>query len=310
MSINSHTGSMTEATSYDAFDTSAIRNSNLPARTPGRMELVISGGFRATYYTSYARVGLTACAETIWSSVTTVRCKRGFALGRTLSVRVTTAIVSNSTSESFSFDIVEMSSLQPANLPLTGGTYLSVFGSQFSAFDSTLAVRTDRTACPVSIWSSDSSVSCLVPFGVHVSEPRVLVTTAGNMRTWTASFSFDTKSTARFVEVDLVYSDKAIQQLYCDSSFFDEKFVDDQTANRDASVYLPGSNNEKAELIIDGYANDAVPWTTISPPTGLDYTRIGASNTITILSIIPDEECVYTMIRVECSLTLTHTMRV
>jgi len=114
------------------------------------------------------------------------------------------------------------------------------------------------------------------------------------------------------VEVDLLYSDKAIQQLYYDSSFFDEKFVDDQTANRDASVYLPGSNNEKAELMIDGYANDAVPWTTISPPTGLDYHRIGASNTITILPIIPDESqvCVCTMIRVECSLTLTHTMRV
>jgi len=91
------------------------------------------------------------------------------------------------------------------------------------------------------------------------------------------------------VEVDLVYSNKAIQQLYYDSSFFDEKFIDEQTANHDASVYVPGSSNGNAELMIDGYANDAVPWATFSPPTGgLDYIRKGASNTITVLPIISD----------------------
>ena len=135
-------------------------------------------------------------------------------MGQTKMIFVTAAVTSHTTSESFSYDIVDMSSLKPGNVPLTGGVQISVSGRNMAAFDYTVAVRTDRTACPVSKWASDSSVSCLVPFGVHVSEPRVMITNAGSMRTWTDSFSYDTKSTARFVAVDLVYTDKAIQQLY------------------------------------------------------------------------------------------------
>jgi sugar lactone lactonase YvrE len=297
MSILSYTGSISQAASYDAFDISSIRTSNQPSHALGKMGLIVSSSIFARHYTSAARSGCTACGETTWSSFTTVNCKGSFSTGRSQMVIVTAAIVSQSTSNAFSFDVVDMSSSVPGNAPLTGEVQLSVFGQSMAVFDYTVAIRTDRTACPISSWTSDSSVSCLVPFGVHVSEPKVLVTNAGSMRTWTDSFSYDTKSTARFVEVDQVYTNKAIQQLYYDSSFFDEKFVDEQTSHTDASVFVPpGSNNEHSEFMIDGVVNDPIPWSTHSPPKGEEYIRNGASNIFKVLPITPDQSQGWTYI--------------
>ena len=297
MTILSHTGSATQVASYDPLDISSMRTTNQPSGAIGRMELLVISDIFTRHYTSSSRFGYTACAQTVWSSSTTVNCKGSIATGRSQMVLVTAAIVSHSASNVFSYDIVQVSSSEPGNSPLTGEVQLSVFGQNMAAFDYTVAIRVDRTACPISSWTSDSSVSCLVPFGVHVSEPKILVTNAGSMRTWTDSFSYDTKSTARFVEVDLVYTDKAIQQLYYDSSFFDEKFVDEQTAHTDASVFVPtGSNNENVDSITDGVVNDPTPWSTYSPPNGEEYIRNGASNNFKVLPIIPDQSQGWTYI--------------
>ena len=128
--------------------------------------------FAAAVLSFALRVGFTGAEASVWNSASSVLCKSptGTNLpGGDLSMAVTALVKVGTLSQAFTFNS-PISSFLPANQPGCGKSpSLTVFGSDFGVYETSLASRFGPTACESSQWTSDSTLRCLVVAGAFAS---------------------------------------------------------------------------------------------------------------------------------------------
>jgi hypothetical protein len=142
-------------------------------------------------------LGAAPCFTATWTTQTWMRCfNRGF-VDSPQALQPTVAAVVGTALNLFSFDAPVASAALPkyqdiaTNIPLSGGTSLTVGGFNFGEYsDMSLTVTLGTVACFTSSWTSQTSVECLTD---DVGEyPGVaIVTVASIVGTGLEVFSFD-----------------------------------------------------------------------------------------------------------------------
>ena len=164
-------GSFSRVLSFDNPSLSSVFPPNLQIATPSLMT-VFGSELGASVWSSSGRMGLTAAEASIWSSASSILCKStaGSNLpGGHLFMVVTALVQVGTLSQAFTFNS-PISSFFPANQPGRGNTVgLTMFGSDFGVFETSLAGRFGPTACESSQWTSDSTLRCLVAAGTFAS---------------------------------------------------------------------------------------------------------------------------------------------
>ena len=193
--VGAQIGTLQSAYYYDEPVVSAIGISNGPA-TGGNTVAVSGSNFGAYDSTVFVTFGDTLCSSVTWSSDSEVECTvpAGVAVSHDVSVEVGDQV--GTLELAYDYDAPEVTSIDVSNGPTTGGNTVSVSGSNFGAYDSTVSVRFADTLCSSVTWSSDSEVECTVPPGVgpfHTNVHFVYVevgTQQGTLSPWHA-YNYD-----------------------------------------------------------------------------------------------------------------------
>ena len=137
-----------------------------PVALPRGPTLTLFGiNFGGAYYTPTARIGLTQCSTTSWTSTTTLRCSSNGGTGVKLTLRV--AVGSMATvSNVLSFDAPVLSEMRQPNLAQSGAGWLTLYGVNFGQSTLTATVKIGSTSCFSTTWVSTSSVSCYLRPGI------------------------------------------------------------------------------------------------------------------------------------------------
>lgn len=162
--------------------------SNVP--TAGSSTAQITGtNFAVWSWTLSARIGGSACLATHWQSSSSLTCKVPAGVGAAKAVAVTADMQVGSLLGFMAYDIA--SSMSAHNAPAMGRTVLTVSGTSFGVFDSSLRARVGHTACTSTVWASDTSLKCGVPKGLRSSLSITVSSGAGLLQTRGTAISYD-----------------------------------------------------------------------------------------------------------------------
>ena len=109
-----------------------------------------------------ARIAQSACAVSVWMSVTSISCKQASAIVWTHS----TVIISCNSSKTqaallFSMDVNSISSVSVTNLPTSASTMLTIVGNGgLGTYGYSGHLILGNSRCHNSFWASDSSILC------------------------------------------------------------------------------------------------------------------------------------------------------
>jgi hypothetical protein len=134
-------------------------------------------GYNGASHTVEVRNLDTKCESTVWRSDVTVVCKAAAGLLRSMRIAVTSGVQVGSLTESASYDLPSPKTSNKANAPSFSRNVVDSFGSGFGKVLHTATGRTGNTQCETTLWSSDSTIICLVAAGR--SRTSTFVVTAG-----------------------------------------------------------------------------------------------------------------------------------
>eukprot|EP00960_Hanusia_phi_P058256 763832-Hanusia_phi.AAC.2 len=199
MSVTSivQVGTTTRMMSYDSVSITRLSQSNHATRssisqnyTASVFHMLLSASMIEFDVTSQQRIHSTSCQLSLWSSESSVGCKRPTGLYRSYKVVSTMAIEVASTSQLFSYDNFLISDISIRNAQLFhSGTKATITGD-FGIYDNSVLSNVDQSKMQSTIWLSDSQVSCYIGFGSGKSN-SILLTSGSQTATMTDSFSFD-----------------------------------------------------------------------------------------------------------------------
>eukprot|EP00961_Rhodomonas_salina_P228162 3083868-Rhodomonas_salina.1 len=282
LTTGSQTASMTSSVSFDRVTLSSVGISNSPAVGKEFLSLSSAGWGLHTVAMS---VGATACEATVWQSFTSARCRSSDGVDRTLRFSLTAASDVASVTEAVSYDYALASSMRPANVPLSGYASMTVSGQHLVTADISASVRLEVTACAVTTWVSDSSLSCLVSFAKYWSAAAsgVVITQVGQSSSMSALFSYDDRSSKFYTSRSAENLDLGFELLPSSPALeFGSLQVQYQhTAKPDVEVWdetsLGSSPSSTTMNLVDGSVMDTSPWFS-STSGGEEFVRLGASN--------------------------------
>jgi uncharacterized protein with FMN-binding domain len=188
---------------------------------------VTGAGFGSSSFSSVFRAAMSSAVSTAWvcdSSISTRVFPAHFVHKSSLLIVSVLSSVMNSTEFEFEHVCTRLAcsfpsptSLRSMNAPATAGTVVSLFGRSFGAYHESLAISlfsypVSHSACPLSSWYSDSSISCKTPAGLGGASASIAVTVAW-VRTITQSMdiSFD----APFVDRDVCFVCREVDSTSC-----------------------------------------------------------------------------------------------
>ena len=144
------------------FDGPVVSYAGMNMAATGAESVTVSGlSFGSSDFTATSAVALGACSTSMWTSVTTARCRWGGAISRSQVVVVTIGAVSGTQVAGFSFDAPVASYPGIENMGLTGGLSLTVSGLSFGSMDYTASVDVGSVGCVSLSWQSGTALSCL-----------------------------------------------------------------------------------------------------------------------------------------------------
>jgi len=176
-----------------SFDSPVISEIIPPSAVSGST-ITIVGSNMGVYDTSPTfKVGGTACEAAVWVSLSQVLCKTPAGVGGLNGVAGELAGHEFSKSRGFTYSPPVVTATQLPNGPQTGGTMVTVLGSAFGSWDLSPTATVGDTMCALTIWSSASSITCLLGAGtgmtsVVVEETSTDLTFSGSK---TQAFHYD-----------------------------------------------------------------------------------------------------------------------
>eukprot|EP00961_Rhodomonas_salina_P297928 3937622-Rhodomonas_salina.1 len=128
--------------------------SNVP--TLGGSLITLTG---TGFDTIAARIGTTACDQTVWISSTALVCKSAPGVSATLGAVITINMTRSTVAELFSYDGPETSGLDRDNLATQGNAFLTVNGVHFRTDSGSIQTTIGQTGCEQSTWTSETSIT-------------------------------------------------------------------------------------------------------------------------------------------------------
>ena len=142
-------------------------------------------------YTMQAKLGTTTCSYTTWQSQSSLMCRASSSVGSSKSFVVTFGQRSGSITEAVSMQssIVQISPKFFSN-GARSATSVSIYGTGFGQFSSSIACRIGQSANMYSVWRSDTSIAALVASGSGTSH-RLMITAGVKSSTGAKIVSYD-----------------------------------------------------------------------------------------------------------------------
>lgn len=136
------------------------------------------------------RLGSSVCSTSQWVSYTAITCITDYGSGAALAAAVTVAKQVGTRITAFSYDNPVVTSVTRMNGAVSGGTSVTVLGSNFGMENFTPSLSLGSSACATSIWSTNTMVTCAVVAGTQISQAVVNMVTklSGTLQ---AAFSYD-----------------------------------------------------------------------------------------------------------------------
>jgi hypothetical protein len=154
-------------------------NNNSPT-TGGAVVSITGNNFGLSDTTPSVVIGTTACFTASWSSFSSVSCTipYGTAAGQLGIMNVGDNY--GTITSPFTYDAPVLTRTVQPNGPTTGGTYITVVGTNFGYADVTMGDATiGATTCGTVSWSSASQIVCLANFDGYGSDFSMAVTVEG-----------------------------------------------------------------------------------------------------------------------------------
>jgi hypothetical protein len=200
------TGAALTVTSLVASQPGRILNAlrfslpNITALTPATGPT--SGGFSVTVFgTSFGTydaspsltVGQSRCTRVTYVSDTSLVCGMPAGMGTALSAGVEVDGQTQTGQRMFSYNAPLVTSAAPLKGPTAGGTNVQIVGQYFGLNSAAQSAHIGNSPCSQSVWTSDSSIKCVVPAGGGVAL-AVSVNVLGNTGSLLAGFCYDAPS--------------------------------------------------------------------------------------------------------------------
>jgi hypothetical protein len=138
------------------------------------------------------RVGVTAPQKTTWVSATSLSAGLATGLGGYLSLVLTAGNSAPKSTWIGVYDYLnpDISQLNPANGPVTGGYPIFAFGYNFGYYDSTVYAKVSDQPCESTVWRSDTAFVCKIPYIAADAKSLVDISVqAKNFRSYTETGS-------------------------------------------------------------------------------------------------------------------------
>ena len=145
-----------------------ITSLTLPIATTtggGPMTTILGANFGMANSSPHAKAGFTAAATTQWISDVAVRGRAARGVGGALDVVVEVDGQRGTKVAAICYGAPVVTYVSPVEVATTGRTTLTVLGSSFGSFDSSIAASVGISECLQARWTSDSSLLCLVAAG-------------------------------------------------------------------------------------------------------------------------------------------------
>ena len=159
MCIRDRSGSGDGLVSYDIGVVSSGVALNFASSGAGGVSVVgtqygvedVSGG---------VRVGGSACGSSEWTSDSALLCQVEPGVGSLLGVAVSVDMLSGTGTRVFSYDRPRVTHVNPANVAITGGGTVYVYGSHFGVEDYGAVVSIGETMCSATTYTTNTFLQC------------------------------------------------------------------------------------------------------------------------------------------------------
>jgi len=187
------------------------------APTTGGSFITINGeNFGRTDNNQVAKVGLTTCQSTTWTSDSLVSCELSPGVGKQLGLEVESNGQSGTRANSFSYKAPHITAIEPGGGGTTGGYLTTITGDNFGLYDYTPEASLGGFACGATAYTSDTSVSCEAPPGA--GQQPVLVSVGGQgpqpESDITVLFCYDPPKVTKVVAANSATSGGAVVTVY------------------------------------------------------------------------------------------------
>ena len=148
--------------------------------TKGGSIITISGtnfGTGNTNVQPTATVGGAACQQVVWVSSTSLLCETPDGVGGHKSVMVSVAGMNSAPDQDaiFNYDPPTVEAIEPGHGAASGGTMVTIIGSNFGATNNNPSVTIGGRPCQNVVWLSNSKLQCLTPAGIGIGDVRVFI---------------------------------------------------------------------------------------------------------------------------------------
>eukprot|EP00960_Hanusia_phi_P031190 749137-Hanusia_phi.AAC.1 len=157
LTSSSLVSSMSSAVSFDVALITVSKPCNSP-KTGSMLFSVFGNGFGSSSHSQGARLTSSAAESSLWYSATCMLCLSSSSLTRSSTIQFTTSSVIGSRTQIHSFDRPLVSASVRSNMPQTGSISLSIAGSHFWVFDSTVSFSLIHSSAEATTWISESSI--------------------------------------------------------------------------------------------------------------------------------------------------------
>ena len=186
-------GTRSAVFTYDSAVISFSTSSNAPM-SGGNMVTVSGLGFAAADFTPTLAIRQTSesrsCDTTFWLSAIAALCHASTAARQASSTSFIVGGVIGTSLRAFTYDAPTVSQVSSSNAPTSGMAEISVVGLNFVAKDASPEIRVGTSVCLTSIWSGDTSATCMSAPGTALA--RVVALTIDNViGSATAMFSYN-----------------------------------------------------------------------------------------------------------------------
>ena len=172
--------------------------------TKGGSIITISGtnfGTGSTNVQPTATVGGAACQQVVWVSSTSLLCETPDGVGGHKSVMVSVAGMNSAPDQDaiFNYDPPTVEAIEPGHGAASGGTMVTIIGSNFGATNNNPSVTIGGRPCQNVVWLSNSKLQCLTPAGIGIGDVRVFILDESSPENFGTIFEFDAPLITRLV---------------------------------------------------------------------------------------------------------------
>jgi hypothetical protein len=204
VTVGLQVGTVLSALSYDAlslFVTPGVRNSRSPLNSAvtGGVALRVLSDLGHTPYTASARLGGTACESTVWSSATSITCAVGSGTGGSKLIAVTVGMTVGSLERGFSYDTHSIMGASPGNTRVSTRLIMNMSVMHLSSMSP--IARVSGTACEVTVWNSETSITCIA-YTTQYGPPVVTLTAGLQVASLLRSLSYDAPQISNMTRIE------------------------------------------------------------------------------------------------------------